>query len=107
MALNRAGHVGPLQGMLVPAAGSSEYLAVTTSSAEVNGTGLAAADLHVFTCSVDCYIAQGATPTANSADGSMFVPAGMPVLIDGAQGAKVAVKGTAAGHCTLQKVTTI
>lgn len=106
---NRAGYSGPLQSMLAPIAGTTEaaaaYKAVTGTSGEINGTGLAVTELAVFTCDVDCYIAQGAAPTAAPADGSMFVPAGMPILIDGLQGAKVAVVAkSTTGVCTLAKL---
>lgn len=106
MALNRGGRVGPLLGMLVPIAGSSDFQAVVTGSAEFAGTTMTATDLYVFTCDIDCYVKQGAAPTAAASDGSMFVPAGMPLLIDGAQGAKLAVlrAGASDGVATMQKV---
>jgi hypothetical protein len=93
--------------MLAPLAGAnSDYQAVTSTSAELAGTTMVAAGLYVLTCDVDCYVKQGAAPTASAADGSMLVPAGMPLLIDGAQGAKLAVirKGSADGVCTLQRM---
>lgn len=104
--LNRAGKIGPLLGMLVPVAGSSDFQGVTDTSAELAGTTMVVTGLYVFTCDVDCYVKQGATPTAAAADGSMLVPAGMPLLIDGAQGAELAVirKGSSDGVCTLQRV---
>lgn len=105
-ALNRAGGVGPLAGMLVPVAGSSDFLAVGATEADTSLT-LTAADLYVLTCDIDCYFKQGAAPVAaEAADGSMYVPAGMPILIDGAQGAKVSLirKGSSDGVATLQKM---
>jgi hypothetical protein len=91
--------------MLVPVAGTSEYLAVTTGDQDIT-TAMAAGELWLFTANVDCYIKQGAAApiTASAADGSMLVPAGMPVLIDANEGAVLSVLGTAAGLATLQKM---
>lgn len=105
MALNRIGRTGPLL-MLIPIAGSSDLKVVAGTETDFD-TAMAVTDLFVFTCDIDAYIAQGAAPVAASAaDGSMFVPAGMPVVIDGAQGAKLSVirKGAADGVATLQKM---
>lgn len=101
---NRAGLIGLLQAMLIPVAGTSDFQAVTGSSVELAGTTMVATGLYVLTCSVDTWVKQGAAPTAAAADGSMFVPAGLPLLIDGAQGAKLAVLkvGATDGVCTLQ-----
>lgn len=104
--LNRAGGYGHVLGMLVPIAGSSDFMAVGSGEADTSLT-LAARDMYVFTCDIDCYIRQGTAPVAASAaDGSMYVPAGMPVVIDGAQGANVSVirKGASDGIATFQKV---
>lgn len=40
----------------------------------------------------DCamYVQQGANPTATAADGSCFLPANCPILIEGIDGAKIA-----------------
>lgn len=108
MALNRAGRIGPFDGILVPIAGASAFLAVTDTSqqfGQIASADLAATDVAVFTCDTDCYIAQGANPTASGADGSQLIPAGQPVLIDGAQGAKLAViRKAVTGVATLQKL---
>lgn len=105
MSLNRLGYSGLLNVMLVPIAGSSEYKAVGSVSAPVNDTALDATGIYVFTANVDCYIKQGAAPIASAADGSQLVPAGMPVLIDGAEGAFLsAIQGPAAGDATIQKM---
>ncbi len=105
--INRAGYIGPLQAMLVPLAGTSDFQAVTTPAAQLAGTTMVATDLYVFTSSVDAWVKQGSNPTASAGDGSMFVPAGMPLLIDGAQGAKLSVLrvGASDGVCTFQKMT--
>lgn len=105
MALNRAGQIGPLQAMLIPVAGSSDFKAVAGTEVDFDTT-MVAGETYVFTCDTDAYIAQGAAPVAASAaDGSMFVPAGFPVLIDGGQGAKLSViRKTVDGVATLQKL---
>jgi hypothetical protein len=105
MALNRAGQNGALQAMLVPIAGSSDFKAVATTETDFDTT-MAAGETYVFTCDTDCYIKQGTAPiAASAADGSMFVPAGMPVLIDGGQGPNLSViRKSADGVATLQKL---
>jgi len=101
---NRFGVAGLPGGLLVPVAGDSEYLAVTTGDQDII-TDSGTTETWVYTANVDTFVKQGTgTVTASAADGSMFVPAGMPVLIDGAQGAVVSVLGLAAGHATLQRV---
>lgn len=102
--LNRYGKIGPALVMLVPVAGTSKYLAVTDTAAVIQAD-MTEAGVYVFTADVDCYIKQGADPTASAANGSMLVSAGMPVVIDGAQGAKLSVVRKAdSGVATLQKV---
>lgn len=103
---NRFGFNGQPQGLLIPIAATSSYLAVTTSAANL-AAALSATGTYVYTANVDTFIKQGAAPTASAGAASMFVPAGMPVLIDGAQGAVVSVIGLAAGHATLQTVKAI
>ncbi len=109
MALNRFGSIGPLAAMLVPLVASSDrQVCQASSGASVAfDTALAVKELFVFTCTVDCYLRQHATAaTAAPSDGSMLVPAGLPILLDGAQGASVAAiaVGTTAGVMTLQKM---
>lgn len=99
--------LGPLRGALAPIAGSSDFKAVVAGSTDFD-TVLAAGDWAVFTCDVDCYIEQGDTPTAAASDGSMFVPAGLPILIDGSQGDTLAVARKATdGVATLQMMTLV
>lgn len=102
---NAAGRSG-LLGMLVPVAGSSDKQTLDT---ELDfDTTMAAGELYIYTADQDSYILQGTTPTAAASDGSMLVPAGMPVLIDGGQGAKLScIKKTTAGVATLQKMKVI
>ena len=102
MALNAAGHVGPLDGMFIPVAGVSLYSTVTASSQQLT---LVASTTYILTSSTDCFIKQGANPTASAAATSMYVPRGLPVLIQASQGAKLAViRIDTDGHVTLQKV---
>ncbi len=91
--------------MLVPVAGTSDHQSVGASEVDFDTT-MAAGEHYIFTCSTDCYIKQGAAPVAATAgDASMLVPAGLPVLIEGAQGAKLSVIRRAAdGVATLQRV---
>jgi hypothetical protein len=90
--------------MLVPVAGSSDQKAIIVTPVQFD-TAMAVTEMFLFTCSTACYIAQGANPTASAGDGSMFVPANEPVLIDGAQGAKLSViRQTADGVATLQEM---
>lgn len=105
MGLNSAGYPGPLNGMLIPVAGTSDFQSVTSSEVDFDTT-MASGEHYLFTCSTGCYLKQGAAPVAASAaDGSMYVPAGLPVLIDGAQGAKLSViRESADGVATLQRV---
>lgn len=90
-------------GMLVPISTDSKYLGVTTASQDIITT-MEPGERYVFTSTVDCYIEQGAAPTAAASDGSFLVPAGMPVVIDGAEGAELAVLGLVAGVATLTRM---
>ena len=107
MPLNRIGRVGPMDAYLVPVAGASTHLSVTDVSAEFD-VDLGATETFLFTCDTDCYVAQGAAPTAAAADGSMVIPARQPIVIDGAEGARVAVVRVATAEdpnvATLQKM---
>jgi hypothetical protein len=77
---------------------SSDFLSFTTT-AQFTGIGatMAAGQLFVFAATVDCWISQGSNPTATKGVGSRFVKAGLEVIVDGAQGAKLAVLQDAAG----------
>lgn len=77
-----------------PAIALTDTIAVGVASAQFAAT--AATGLFWFISSTACYIAQGTNPTASAADGSIFVPAGLPVLIDAAGGIKLAVIRSAA-----------
>ena len=108
MALNRTGGAGAVDGVFVPVAATSFYLAVALTEADITTT-MDVATTYIYTASVDTFIKQGATgaTTAAAAANSMFVPAGMPALIDGAQGATLSVIGLLVGHATLAKATII
>lgn len=102
--LNAAGGFGPLNGLLIPVAGVSYFLSVTDTADDFTAE-MEAGEHFIFTCTTDCYIAQGDTPEAEAADGSMLVPRGLPILIDGAQGAVLSVIRVADdGAATLQQV---
>jgi hypothetical protein len=59
-------------------------------------------ELWQFISNTACWISQGATPTATTGAGSMFVAAGQAVLLDGHNGAVVAaIQDAAGGKCTL------
>lgn len=62
----------------------------------------------LFSSSTNCWISQGATPTAVAgAAGNTFVGAGQQVYLDGRNGADVSVvRDTADGKASLTKVTT-
>ncbi len=101
---NRAGTSGATLAIFVPIAGSSDFKTVVVTPTTFDTT-MVAGETFLFTCDTDCYIAQGSNPTASAADGSLFVPAKEPILIDGSQGAKLSViRKTADGVATLQKM---
>jgi hypothetical protein len=96
-----------LHGDWVPVAGSSEYLAVTTST-QLIATGLSPTKRYKLTMTVDAMVKQGAADvTATDADGSFLALNEKEYLIDGAQGVGLAIKGEGAGKATLQEVTKI
>ena len=86
-------------------AGQTDFTAVAGTSATFGAT-LLSGSVYVFAASTDCWIAQGASPTAAKAAGSMFVAKGQQVLLDGSQGPKLAVvQDAAAGAASLVEVT--
>jgi hypothetical protein len=82
--------------IIIPIPSASVEAAVgsssTTFALTLDGTsypqGVA---LYEFVANVDSWICQGASPTASAGAGSMFVPANVPVIIDGVNGAALAV----------------
>jgi len=87
----------------VPVTSTGDFKAVAAAAVTFDPT-LAVGELWILTASTNCYIAQGAAPTASAADGSTYVHAGQQVLIDGDLGAKVSIiRVTADGVATLTK----
>ena len=68
----------------------SETENVTAVSAAY-AMALAPGRYYVFVSSTACWIKQGAAPTASAADGSMYVPAGVVVVLSGNDGVALAV----------------
>jgi hypothetical protein len=91
---------------------SADEVAVGAASATfptllMTTTGIAGQNLYQYCSNVASWIAQGAAPTATAGPGSMYVPANTPVLVDGAQGAKLAViEDSSAGKASLARVMT-
>lgn len=52
---------------------------------------------YVFLSNTACWIRQGSAPVAVAADGSMFVPAALPIVLSGNDGVALAVIQDAAG----------
>lgn len=87
---------------LIPS--SASFATVGAASVQFAAV-LAADDVWEFVSSTACFIAQGATPTASGAAGSVFVPPNTPVTIFAGNGATVAViQQTAGGIATLTKL---
>lgn len=88
---------------------TSTALAVTVSgvSADFSAT-MVAKEYWLFVSSTNCWITQGATPTAVAgAAGNMYVPANTPIVIDGRCGASLAViQATAGGSASLTRLLT-
>lgn len=109
MKTNRFGGIGNPTVMLIPIAGESAYLAVTDTAAPFDfgeGAGMEERGIYSYACTVDSWIAQGETPVASAAAGSMFVPARTVVLIDAAQGENLSAlrEGGSSGKASLTKM---
>jgi hypothetical protein len=78
---------------------NSDFVAYTTTTLFPGiGSTMAAGQLFMFQATTDCWIAQGTgAVVATKGAGSFFVQKGIQILIDGAQGAKLAVLQDAAG----------
>lgn len=86
-----------------PVTSSSDVQAVTGTHAVMAPT-MAAGETWLFVSSTNCYIAQAAAPVATAGDGSMFVPAGVVVSLDGGLGAKLSViQASANGSASLTR----
>jgi hypothetical protein len=89
--------------LICPIPSTSDSQAVSAVAATMSPT-MAAAQFYLFISSTNCYILQGAAPTATAADGSMFVPAGVLLTLDGTAGAKLSViRSTADGIASLTR----
>lgn len=88
----------------IPVAAASVRTTVTASSQQFGA--MVADNYYVLTSSIACYIKQGTNPTATAGDGSTIVGAGVPTIISGDQGAKLAIIriGASDGEATLTKV---
>lgn len=84
----------------------ADNTAIGASSAQNSTISMATDGNYLFVSDVSCYLKQGANPTASSADGSMLVPAGVPLLLQGRNGAKIAViqSGGSGGNCSLTPI---
>ncbi|MGN6103652.1 MAG: hypothetical protein ACTHU0_00980 [Kofleriaceae bacterium] len=88
---------------LYPVATTSVAADVTTASTQFTST-LVVDETWLFVSSTDSWIAQGANPTATAGAGSMFVPARVGVLVEGLNGAKLAViRDSADGKASLTR----
>ncbi|MBA3841184.1 MAG: hypothetical protein H0X39_00935 [Actinobacteria bacterium] len=83
---------------------TSDFLAFTATSSQFAGIGaaLVGGGVFVFIATQDVWLSQGSNPTAAKAIGSRFVKAGSEIVVDGSQGAKLAVLADAiAGNACL------
>lgn len=94
----------PLSPVPVNAAAQCDFLAFTTT-ATFPTLVMAVGGYYVFIASAACWVQQGSAPVATKAAGSMYVPANLPVVLDGRNGAKLAVlQDSAGGNASLVKV---
>lgn len=66
-------------------------VSATFATLAMDTTGSRGQHLYRFCANVGTWIAQGAAPTASAGAGSMYIPAGKEVLLDGLEGAQLAV----------------
>lgn len=84
---------------------NERYAPITTTSDSVTVSGTSAqftvamvnGKKYIFISTTNCWVAQAANPTAAAADGNMFWPASVPLIVDGGVGAKLAVIQASAG----------
>lgn len=86
---------------------NSDFVAFTTTTQFAGiGAAMVAGKLYAFQATADCWIAQGANPSATKGIGSFFVQKGIIWMLDGAQGAKLAIlQDAAGGNASLVEVT--
>lgn len=90
--------------LLVAIASGSDVTAVTVTAA-TSGLAMQAGVTYRFVANTDCFIKQGASPTATAADGSMFVPARDVVYLSGDNGAALSIiRDSADGKASLTPV---
>lgn len=80
----------PIAPLATGAAATCDFLAFTTA-AQFATLVMAANRYYVFIATAACWIQQGANPTATKAAGSFYVPANLPIILDGRNGAKLSV----------------
>jgi hypothetical protein len=84
---------------------TSDVVSVTDSAADFD-TALDVETAYVLISDVACWVAQGASPTASAADGSVLVPAGSPLYLHGRNGDSVSViRDTTSGSASLAVAT--
>lgn len=93
-----------------PVPGTSQSSTVTASSA-VLATALVATGTYMFASTTACWIRQSADATANTATAaapSMFVPANTIIMIDGQNGAQIAIiRDAADGRASITRAGTV
>lgn len=96
--------------IITPVTSKSKVVTAVTATAASFSAGMVAGSSQFwrFVSTTNCWILQGATPTAvANTVGNMLVPAGQEVYLDGRNGADVSVvRDTADGHASLTPVTT-
>lgn len=96
----------PVAGVGSGASQNCDYTAVGATATDFPTLVMLTGHWYAFSANTDCWIQQGATPTAAKAAGSMFVSKGTIILIDGAQGPELSVvQDSASGAASLVEVT--
>lgn len=87
--------------LLVPDIPNAQYAATSTTAANA-ATGLVSGKKYLVAVTTQTMVAQGASPTAALAAGSMIVENETPVVIDGSFGAVLSARSvTGTGHITV------
>lgn len=86
-----------------PVTALADYTTVVTASSQFTTiVAMAPGQYYVFVSSTNCFIKQGSNPTASVAALSLFVPANVPLVLNGNDGIKLAViRQTADGVASL------
>lgn len=90
----------------IPITPLADTVAVAAAAAQFTGlVAMANGQFFVFVSTTNCWIKQGANPTATKAAGSMFWPANVPIILAGQDGAKLSViRDSADGTASLTPV---